>query len=220
MRRTWLWLALLAVVATPPLARAQTQVDPSDDEEQGVPGPRRLPPGAPGPEGQRPEGLGPEGMGPEGGGPERHLEMLDKRLKLTPEQREKVKGVLNETGTQLKALHEKIEKLMRTQNEEIRALLSDEQKPKFDRMNAEMRRHMARPDPRMRPDRRRRPGPPEEEEEGGRRIGRPDDPRDLPPPEMWNDTGGKTPHSGREPQGEDRPSPEPTGGEPQAPEKR
>ena len=176
MRRLWIFALLAGALAAPSLAPAQVDVDP--DDEQAPPPSSALP----APPSDR--------AGAQAQPGEHLLQLLDKRLSLKPEQREKIKNVLGESGAQIKALHDKIEKLMRAQNEKIRAVLDDEQKPKFDEITVEMRKHMQE-GPGFHPDRRRRPGPPEKEEEGARRMGPSDDPRDLPPPEMW--------HQGRQP---------------------
>ncbi|MBI4422274.1 MAG: hypothetical protein HY554_01015 [Elusimicrobia bacterium] len=134
----------------------------------------------------------------------RFLEILDRRLKLKPEQKAKVKAVVDETQPQmkkareeLKELQERLQKLMRTQHEKIRGLLDDEQKWKYDEIAVRMRQRMQERQGR----RRRMPGPPpeDEDEEVGRPSRRRMPGRDMPPPEMW--------HEG-EP-GKGKPSPDP-----------
>lgn len=178
MRRISILAILAAALAAPPFGRAQTQVEPEDD---------RLPASGPAAPWEAPEGVKPQAEQEEP-----VLQLMDKRLDLKPEQRERIKSVMADSGAELKALREKTEKVMRARNEKIRALLADEQKPKFDEITVELRRRMqGAPSPGsgpsgLHPDRRRKPGPPEEDDTNLRRTGL-EETRELPPPEMWHD---------------------------------
>ena len=96
---------------------------------------------------------GPPPGGPRGGGPERQMEMMTKELNLTPDQVTSIKAVEADARKQQMALREdtttpqdqKREKMMalRTASQaKVRALLTEEQKPKFDAMEARMRERM------------------------------------------------------------------------------
>ncbi len=96
----------------------------------------------------------PAGGGMHGrGGPERQVEMLTKRLDLTPDQVTQVKAIDLDAMTQAKALHsdtslsqdDRRSKMMgihQAAETKIRAVLNDEQKTKFDAMMAHHREHM------------------------------------------------------------------------------
>ena len=97
-----------------------------------------------------PRGGGPGGPGGRGMGGERQLEMMTKQLSLTPEQVTQVKAIDADSRKQMMALREdtstpqdqKRDKMMaiRTASEaKIKALLTDDQKTKFDAMQARMR---------------------------------------------------------------------------------
>jgi protein CpxP len=84
---------------------------------------------------------------------ERHLEMMTKHLNLTPDQVAQVKAIDQDGMTQMKALHEdtttaaadkhaKMKAIHEAQTAKIRAILTDEQKPKFDQMIARQQEHM------------------------------------------------------------------------------
>lgn len=86
---------------------------------------------------------------------ERHLEMMTKHLNLTPDQVAQVKAIDQDGFTQMKALHEdtttapadkhaKMKAIHEAQTAKIRAILTDEQKPKFDQMIAREQEHMGR----------------------------------------------------------------------------
>lgn len=93
---------------------------------------------------------------PPGGGPgmeARRLEMLTKRLSLTTDQQAQVKAILDDNQKQMQALRDdsstsreekrpKMMELRKATDEKIRAVLTDEQKTKFDAMQAEMRDRM------------------------------------------------------------------------------
>lgn len=104
-------------------------------------------------QGSAPSGPPPDGRGPGGDMEARRLEMLTKHLSLTTEQQTQVKAILDDQKTQMEALRndtstsreEKRPKMMalrKASDDKIRALLTDEQKTKFDAMQAEMRDHM------------------------------------------------------------------------------
>ncbi|GGG76683.1 Spy/CpxP family protein refolding chaperone [Edaphobacter dinghuensis] len=101
-----------------------------------------------------------DNMGPPPGGHgrgmrgERQVEMLTKRLNLTPDQVTQVKAIDADQMTQMKALHDdtstpqadkrsKMMAIRQASQDKIRNVLTDEQKPKYDAMLAKMqsRRH-------------------------------------------------------------------------------
>jgi protein CpxP len=98
----------------------------------------------------------PQGQaGPERGGPGRgnQVEFLTKKLSLTPDQVTQVKAIDEDTGKQMKALREdtsvaqqdkraKMMDIHKAAQGKIRALLTDDQKTKFDALQTEMRGHM------------------------------------------------------------------------------
>ncbi len=78
---------------------------------------------------------------------ERRIEMMTKHLNLTPDQVAQVKAIDKDGMTQMMALHqdtsipqadkrEKMKAIHEGQNAKIRAILTDDQKPKFDAMLA------------------------------------------------------------------------------------
>jgi protein CpxP len=92
------------------------------------------------------------GMGGRMGG-ERQLEMMTRELSLTPDQVTSVKGIEADSRQQMMALREdtstpqeqKRDKMMSIRSAsqaKIRALLTDDQKVKFDKMEARMRERM------------------------------------------------------------------------------
>jgi len=93
--------------------------------------------------------MGPRGRGMEG----RQLEMLTQKLNLTADQQTKVKVIDEDTGKQMMALRndtslsqdDKRAKMMdirKSSQEKIRGILTDDQKTKYDAMQAEMRERM------------------------------------------------------------------------------
>ena len=83
----------------------------------------------------------------------RQLEMLTQKLNLTADQQSKVKDIDEDTGKQMMAVRndtslsqdDKRAKMMdirKSSQEKIRALLTDDQKTKYDAMQAEMRERM------------------------------------------------------------------------------
>jgi len=83
----------------------------------------------------------------------RHLEMLTKRLDLTAEQQEQVKSIQQDTSQQMMALRNdntlsqdqrrsRMMDIRKSSQDRIRAVLTEEQKPKFDAMQSKMRGRM------------------------------------------------------------------------------
>lgn len=123
--------SMLLVSAT--AQTGSTQSSGTGDQMQGPPPPPR-----------------PDRHGREMRGPERRLDRLQRELDLTPDQTEKVKGILTEGRQQMMAARddtsasqderrEKMMKMMREQDDKIRAVLDDAQKTKFEAMEARMR---------------------------------------------------------------------------------
>ena len=98
-----------------------------------------------------------DNMGGHGGrdhmGGERHLSMLTKKLNLTPDQVTQVKAIDDDTMQQAKAVrddasiakadkHAKMMDLHKAAQDKIRAVLTDDQKTKYDAMQAEMQAKM------------------------------------------------------------------------------
>jgi protein CpxP len=84
------------------------------------------------------------------GGEEHQIERLTKRLNLTPDQVTQVKAIDDSTRQQMMALrndssatgadrHAKMMAIHQASQDKIRALLNDDQKTKFDAMQAEMK---------------------------------------------------------------------------------
>lgn len=102
-------------------------------------------PAAPPPPGQ--------GGGPRGGGMRGHqVEFLTKQLNLTPDQVTQVKAIDADTWKQAKAVQDdasvagtdkraKMMEIHKASQDKIRALLTDDQKTKFDALQAQMREH-------------------------------------------------------------------------------
>ena len=59
---------------------------------------------------------------------------LEKRLQLTDQQRGQVEQILNDYHTRVQSLHEQLEALRREQREKIEAVLTPQQKEKFEKM--------------------------------------------------------------------------------------
>jgi Spy/CpxP family protein refolding chaperone len=91
--------------------------------------------------------------GPRGGGMRGHqVEFLTKQLNLTPDQVTQVKAIDADTWKQAKAVQDdtsvagpdkraKMMEIHKDSQEKIRALLTDDQKTKFDALQAQMREH-------------------------------------------------------------------------------
>jgi len=99
-----------------------------------------------------PAGPPPGQMGPRGGG-RGQLEMLTKRLDLTTDQQAQVKTIEEDTGKQMMALRNdtsisqddkraKMMDLRKASSDKIRAILTDDQKTKYDALQAEMKERM------------------------------------------------------------------------------
>jgi Spy/CpxP family protein refolding chaperone len=96
---------------------------------------------------------GPPAGGPGGRMQGRQLEMMTQKLNLTTDQQTQIKAIQSDTMKQMMALREdtslsqadkqsKMMDLRTTSQSKIRAVLTDEQKPKFDEMQAQMRERM------------------------------------------------------------------------------
>jgi Spy/CpxP family protein refolding chaperone len=131
LRSSMLRVAVLAISATALSALPAMAQDPS------------APP--PPPQGQ----TGPEHGGP-GGMKGNQVEFLTKKLNLTPDQVTQVKAIDADTMNQMKALREdtsvagpdkraKMMDIHKASQDKIRALLTDDQKTKFDALQAQMR---------------------------------------------------------------------------------
>lgn len=100
-------------------------------------------------DGQRMEHGGPHGPG----GREHQIDMMTKRLNLSPDQVTQVKAIEAESMSQAKALrddtslsqedrHSKMKSIHEAAQTKVRAVLNDEQKTKFDAMMAHRREQM------------------------------------------------------------------------------
>jgi protein CpxP len=129
LRKTVLRVAILAVGLTALNALSAMAQDPAAPP----------PPGQGGPRGGR-------GMGGH------QLEFLTQKLNLTPDQVTQVKAIDADTWKQAKALQDdtsvagpdkrtKMMEIHKASQDKIRALLTDDQKTKFDALQAEMREH-------------------------------------------------------------------------------
>jgi protein CpxP len=96
---------------------------------------------------------GPPAGGPGGRMQGRQLEMMTQKLNLTTDQQTQIKAIQSDTMKQMMALREdtslsqadkqsKMMDLRTASQSKIRAVLTDEQKPKFDEMQAQMRERM------------------------------------------------------------------------------
>jgi periplasmic protein CpxP/Spy len=120
-------------LALPALAQSGTTASGGQDQSQGPP-----PGGGPG--------------GRRGGGPEQRLEMMTKELSLTPDQVAKIKPILEDGRKQMMALRDaggaqedrraKMMELQKSESTQIKAVLSEDQKPKFEAMEARQRERM------------------------------------------------------------------------------
>jgi len=138
MKRTAAVLLCSAALVIPALAQSGTTGSGAPDQTQGPP-----PGGGPG---------GPGGPGGRRGNPEQRLQMLQTELNLTPDQTAKIKTILEDGRKQMMDLRQsnasqddmraKMMSLRQTENASIKALLTNDQKPKFDAMEARMRDRM------------------------------------------------------------------------------
>ena len=81
---------------------------------------------------------------------ERRLKMLTQKLNLSSDQQTQVKAILDDAASQMKTLSDdtsisqadkraKAREVAKASDDKIRALLTDEQKPKYDEMQAQMK---------------------------------------------------------------------------------
>ncbi len=81
------------------------------------------------------------------------LKMMTKKLSLTPDQVTQVKAIQADNETQMQGIHSdtslqpadkhaKMMDLHKSENDKVRALLTDDQKTKFDAMQAQRQNHM------------------------------------------------------------------------------
>jgi Spy/CpxP family protein refolding chaperone len=128
-RSSMLRVAVLAIGATALSALPTMAQDPSAPPPQDQAGPRH---------------------GGQGGMRGSQVEFLTKKLNLTPDQVTQVKAIDADTMTQMKALREdtsvtgpdkraKMMDIHKASQDKIRALLTDDQKTKFDALHAQMR---------------------------------------------------------------------------------
>lgn len=100
-----------------------------------------------------PQGQAEPQRGPGGRGGERQLEFLTKKLNLTPDQVTQVKAIEDDARKQSMAVRDdasiagpdkrtKMRDIHKASQDKIRALLTDDQKTKFDELQAEMRDRM------------------------------------------------------------------------------
>ena len=95
---------------------------------------------------------GPPPGGPHRGGPERRAEMLQQRLGLSTDQTVQVKAILADGRAKMEAARagsngappdrKLMRDLMEAENAKVRAVLTDDQRKKFDAMEAERRERM------------------------------------------------------------------------------
>jgi protein CpxP len=133
MKRTAAMLLCSAALAMPALAQGGTTASGAQGQAQGPP------PGG---------GMG----GRRGGSPEQRLQMMQTELNLTPDQTTKVKAILEDGRTKMMALRDaggtpednrpKMMALREAETAQIKAVLTDDQKPKFDAMEARQRDRM------------------------------------------------------------------------------
>jgi Spy/CpxP family protein refolding chaperone len=152
VRSAALALCALAIGTTPVWSQAQQAAPPPPPQSEGAPPPPPRP---------RMEQM-----------QERRVEMMAKHLNLTPDQVAQVKAIDKDGWTQMMALrqdtsiappdkHEKMKAIHDAQTAKIRAILTDEQKPKYDAMMAhEHERMEERRDGQGRPGQPMNPPPP------------------------------------------------------------
>jgi Spy/CpxP family protein refolding chaperone len=104
-----------------------------------------------------PAGAGGEGQGPHHGMPsvDERVQHLTKMLNLSGDQQTKIKSILQDEHNQMTSLkqdtslsqedqHAKFQQIRQASAEKIRGALNDEQKAKFDQMQAEHKGHMGK----------------------------------------------------------------------------
>jgi len=88
--------------------------------------------------------------------PDQQLEHLSKALNLTGDQKSQIKPILEERQQKLESIHSdsslspedrrsKMRSLIEDSHTKLRAVLTDEQKTKFDQMQSRMREHREHP---------------------------------------------------------------------------
>lgn len=128
LRRALITLACTAGLATAPLLAQDTAPAPQTQQDT------------------------PPGGGHGRGGEERQLEHLTRALNLTSDQVTQVKAIMTTSHQQMEALrsdtttaqadkHARMMTIHQTAETSIRAILTDDQKTKFDAMQAQMREH-------------------------------------------------------------------------------
>ncbi len=94
-------------------------------------------------------GTAAQAQGGQGGGPGRMTQMLFQGITLTADQQTKVDSILAKYREQMQAARQaamaKMGELRTKQNEELKAVLTEEQKPVFDKNVENMRNNMRRP---------------------------------------------------------------------------
>jgi periplasmic protein CpxP/Spy len=134
-KRTAAMLLCSVSLVLPALAQTGATNSGAPDQTQGPPPP--------------PNGGG-GGRGGRMGNPEQRLERMQKELNLTPDQSTKVKSILEDGRAKMMALRNdssasqddrraKMMDLMKTENMNIKAVLDDTQKAKFEAMEQQMR---------------------------------------------------------------------------------
>ncbi len=106
----------------------------------------------PPPPGQAEGGMGPGG-GPHRGGPERHVEMMQRELNLTPDQTAQLKSIMAAEHSKMESLHSnpslsqadmrsQMMAIHQSSESQTRAILTPDQVTKYDAMQARMRARM------------------------------------------------------------------------------
>jgi Spy/CpxP family protein refolding chaperone len=150
IKKLTLSLALAGLCALPTLVVAEDAVPPKPPGGTEAPKRGGDKPAGDKPAGDKPEGRRPGGPGGPGGrGPEERLKMMTEKLGLTQDQQDKIKAIQEKHAPEFKELmgkgrdnlteadRTKMRELMKTQMEEIAAVLTPEQKEKFKEMRPE-----------------------------------------------------------------------------------
>ncbi|HZY63271.1 MAG TPA: Spy/CpxP family protein refolding chaperone [Edaphobacter sp.] len=128
LRMAALAICTVSLSAAPALVAQETSAPPPPPSQQ---------------QGNATPPMGHRGMG------ERHLQMMTKQLNLSPDQVSQIKAIDADTMTQMKALRQdtttsradkrsKMMEIHQASQDKIRNVLNDEQKTKFDAMQAKM----------------------------------------------------------------------------------
>jgi Spy/CpxP family protein refolding chaperone len=136
MVRTAAVLLCGASLTLPAMAQDNTPPPPPSGQQQGPP----------------PQGGGPRGGGRRGG-PEQRLKMLTEQLNLTPDQAAKVKAILDNGRAQMEASRgdssasqedrrAKMMEMMKSENTQIKAVLTPDQVTKLDALEKQQRERM------------------------------------------------------------------------------